>query len=159
MISEFMYERIRQTVHARELDLLRVKGKEKTVRVYELQGVNEQQPSESVERWYAIINKDLLPTGEKTGKRQWPVLSVLYNMFPWIDRPFSILNAANRCRRFRRRRIGTASISCGQNEVLFNENHIPQCSFSLDIHALFLFLHTSICKRHGRGDLSRGSCL
>jgi adenylate cyclase len=42
-ISEFTYERVKDRVYARELDLVRVKGKLEPVRIYELMGlVNEE---------------------------------------------------------------------------------------------------------------------
>jgi adenylate cyclase len=42
-ISEFTYERVKERVYARELDLVRVKGKLEPVRIYELMGlVNEE---------------------------------------------------------------------------------------------------------------------
>jgi len=42
IISEFTYEHVRDVVIARELDLIRVKGKEKPVKIYELMDVTEK---------------------------------------------------------------------------------------------------------------------
>lgn len=86
MISEFMYERIRQAVHARELDLLRVKGKEKTVRVYELQGVNEQQPSESIERMVRHYQQGLIAYREKNWQTAMACFERAVQHVP-MDRP------------------------------------------------------------------------
>jgi adenylate cyclase len=41
-ISEFTYERVKERVFARELDLVRVKGKLKPVRIYELMGLKDE---------------------------------------------------------------------------------------------------------------------
>ncbi len=40
-ISEFTYERVKDRVYARELDLVRVKGKNEPVRIYELMGLKD----------------------------------------------------------------------------------------------------------------------
>jgi len=42
-ISEFTYERVKDKVYARELDLVRVKGKLEPVRIYELMGLKNDQ--------------------------------------------------------------------------------------------------------------------
>ena len=41
-ISEFTYERVKERVYARELDLVRVKGKLEPVRIYELMGLKNE---------------------------------------------------------------------------------------------------------------------
>ncbi len=41
-ISEYTYERVKSKVYARELDLVRVKGKLEPVRIYELMGLREE---------------------------------------------------------------------------------------------------------------------
>lgn len=46
MASEFIYERAKDAVMARELDLLQVKGKAKPIKVYELLGKNGDMPEE-----------------------------------------------------------------------------------------------------------------
>ena len=45
-ISEFTYERVKDRVYARELDLVRVKGKLEPVRIYELMGLREDEDLE-----------------------------------------------------------------------------------------------------------------
>lgn len=42
VISEFTYERVKEKVWARELDLVRVKGKTEPVRIYELMGLKDE---------------------------------------------------------------------------------------------------------------------
>lgn len=47
-ISEFTYERVKDRVYARELDLVRVKGKLEPVRIYELMGLVNEADVESL---------------------------------------------------------------------------------------------------------------
>lgn len=47
-ISEFTYERVKDRVYARELDLVRVKGKLEPVRIYELMGLVNEADLESL---------------------------------------------------------------------------------------------------------------
>ena len=42
VISEYTYEKVKDRVYARELDLVRVKGKLEPVRIYELMGLNDE---------------------------------------------------------------------------------------------------------------------
>lgn len=42
VISEYTYEKVKDRVYARELDLVRVKGKLEPVRIYELMGINDE---------------------------------------------------------------------------------------------------------------------
>ena len=47
-ISEFTYERVKDRVYARELDLVRVKGKLEPVRIYELMGLVNPEDIENL---------------------------------------------------------------------------------------------------------------
>src|SRR6185295_16156279 len=47
IISEFTYERVKDRVWARELDLVRVKGKLAPVRIYELMGLKNEADLEA----------------------------------------------------------------------------------------------------------------
>jgi len=47
-ISEFTYERVKDRVYARELDLVRVKGKLEPVRIYELMGLKNEEDFEKL---------------------------------------------------------------------------------------------------------------
>lgn len=49
-ISEFTYERVKDRVYARELDLVRVKGKLEPVRIYELMGLRDDSDIEKLKR-------------------------------------------------------------------------------------------------------------
>ncbi len=49
-ISEFTYERVKERVYARELDLVRVKGKLEPVRIYELMGLKDDSDLEKLHR-------------------------------------------------------------------------------------------------------------
>lgn len=46
IISEFVYEQVKEKVLARELDLIKVKGKNEPVRIYELLDINNQEDFE-----------------------------------------------------------------------------------------------------------------
>lgn len=58
-ISEFTYERVKDRVYARELDLVRVKGKLEPVRIYELMGIRQDGDLASLKRSHR-------PPGSKT---------------------------------------------------------------------------------------------
>ncbi len=49
-ISEFTYERVKDRVYARELDLVRVKGKLEPVRIYELMGIRKDSDLQALKR-------------------------------------------------------------------------------------------------------------
>ena len=49
-ISEFTYERVKDRVYARELDLVRVKGKLEPVRIYELMGIRKDTDLNTLKR-------------------------------------------------------------------------------------------------------------
>ena len=77
MISEFTYEAVRGRVEVRELDWIRVKGRDKPIRVYELIGPAGRIPDEQ-------------PSSERFSSKPWPVIgpvnstgrSGFFNM-PW----------------------------------------------------------------------------
>ncbi|MCB1172568.1 MAG: CHASE2 domain-containing protein [Leptospiraceae bacterium] len=50
VISEYTYERVKERVYARELDLVRVKGKLEPVRIYELMGLKDDQDLEALRK-------------------------------------------------------------------------------------------------------------
>ena len=50
VISEYTYEKVKNRVYARELDLVRVKGKVKPVRIYELMGLVNDEDLEKLKR-------------------------------------------------------------------------------------------------------------
>lgn len=52
IISEFTYERVKERVWARELDLVKVKGKTEPVRIYELMGLKDEGDLERLKRSY-----------------------------------------------------------------------------------------------------------
>lgn len=57
VISEFTYEKVKSKVYARELDLVKVKGKLKPVRIYELMGLVDDSDLEKYKRSYVKIVK------------------------------------------------------------------------------------------------------
>jgi adenylate cyclase len=65
MISEFIFAPIHREFRVRELDLLRVKGKEKPVRVYELLAVKEQNFSEAFEQMLQSYEQGLAAYRQK----------------------------------------------------------------------------------------------
>lgn len=50
IISEYTYEKVKDRVVARELDLVRVKGKTQPVRIYELLGITNPEDMEKMKR-------------------------------------------------------------------------------------------------------------
>ncbi|MDH5654809.1 MAG: adenylate/guanylate cyclase domain-containing protein [Spirochaetia bacterium] len=57
-ISEYTYERVKSRVYARELDLVRVKGKLEPVRIYELMGLKDDGDIEKYKHQPRIVKAD-----------------------------------------------------------------------------------------------------
>ncbi|MCB1143420.1 MAG: adenylate/guanylate cyclase domain-containing protein [Leptospiraceae bacterium] len=56
IISEYTYERVKDRVYTRELDLVKVKGKNKPVRIYELLGLVKENDKELLKKPVQLIN-------------------------------------------------------------------------------------------------------
>lgn len=50
IISEYTYEKVKQRIYARELDLVKVKGKNHPVRIYELMALKDQQDMQRIQK-------------------------------------------------------------------------------------------------------------
>ena len=57
IISEYTYEKVKDRVYARELDLVRVKGKNHPVRIYELMGLKNARDMEEMKRPLSSLKK------------------------------------------------------------------------------------------------------
>ncbi|MEM7180037.1 MAG: adenylate/guanylate cyclase domain-containing protein [Spirochaetota bacterium] len=57
IISEYTYEKVKDRVFARELDLVRVKGKNQPVRIYELMGLKNARDMEEMKRPLSSLKK------------------------------------------------------------------------------------------------------
>ena len=58
IISEYTYERVKERVYARELDLVKVKGKNQPVRIYELIGLVDDNDAEKLVRQEIVRKKE-----------------------------------------------------------------------------------------------------
>ncbi len=81
MISEFTYEKVKGLYPVRELDLLRVVGKEQPVRVYELLGLSEADVSEKKRKAVEIYLKGL----EEYRAKRWDAAIALFKQTLEVD--------------------------------------------------------------------------
>ncbi|HNH10096.1 MAG TPA: adenylate/guanylate cyclase domain-containing protein, partial [Leptospiraceae bacterium] len=58
IISEYTYDRVKDRVYARELDLVKVKGKNQPVRIYELIGLVDDNDAEKLVRQEIVRKKE-----------------------------------------------------------------------------------------------------